>query len=454
MSATPTDASEAARARGAYAWWACAVLCVVYVVCLVDRFLMSIVIVPLKAEMHLTDTQLGLVAGLAFALLYCLAGIPAGRLVDITNRRNLIAGGCTVWTLATAASAFAHDFQALFLCRVVVGIGEAVLVPAALSLLADYFARDKLGRAVGAFQTAVPIGKFVAFAGGGALLQYFTIKGGWASPMGLLDPWRVLFLAAAAPGFLAVALVLTLREPVRRAAFQVAGAAKGVTEKFLPYLRRHRAASLLHGLGWMPAPLLGNVIIAWAPSFYVRQFHLTIFESATLLGVLGLIGGGIGYNAGGLLMDFLNRRGVRGAAACAMAIGLVVSVPAGVLFALSPSLPLSAVGLTVAMIGVSMGGGSPPLAGLQLMTPVFRRGIVTAVAFSSIGLISVGLGPVLTGLLSDHVFHATPDRALGLSIVAIALGCAALGIPAALLARAPVQRASDEAAAREFPASA
>ena len=433
--------------RGAgYAWYACAVLSAVYLVCLVDRFVMSIAIVPLKAQFKLTDTQLGLLTGLAFAALYCLASVPAGRLVDRVNRRNLIAVSCLIWTAATAACAFAKDFPSLLAFRLLVGVGQAAFVPAALSLLAVYFAREQLGRAVGAFQTALPIGKLAAFAGGGAVLQYFASRGGWAGPLGILEPWRALFLLAAAPGFVALALLLTVREP-QRPAEDLAPLVREASQGFMPYLRRHWTAYFLHTAAWTPLSLLGNIMLAWAPSFYVRQHHLTIFEAATLVGVLGLLGGGVGYMLGGGMMDKLDRHGVRGAVPLTMAAALVLIAPATALFALNYGLLGSGIGLGISFALLAMGGGPPGLAGLQLMTPAYRRGIVTAVAFSIVSLLAVGLGPLLIGMLSDQVFSGAQTQALGMAIASVGIACAITGVPLALLARGPVQRAFDEASA-------
>jgi len=138
-----------ANKNGRYAWYVAGLLSLAHLVSFLDRFVMGLVLVPVKLEFGLSDTQLGLLHGTGFVILYTLAALPLGRLADRSNRRNLIIGGIILWSLATAWSGLANSFSTLFAARVGVGFGEAALLPAAMSLLAAYFGREKLGRAVG-----------------------------------------------------------------------------------------------------------------------------------------------------------------------------------------------------------------------------------------------------------------------------------------------------------------
>jgi MFS family permease len=165
---------------GLYAWYVALLLAAAHLISFIDRFLMSLVMEPLKADMSLSDTQLGLLQGTGFVILYTVAAVPLGLLADRLNRRNLIIAGITIWSVATGLCGLASSFGSLFLARLGVGFGEAALVPAAMSLLAAYFPRRQLGRAVSLFTTGASLGKSAALIGGGAVLAALTVSGGLA----------------------------------------------------------------------------------------------------------------------------------------------------------------------------------------------------------------------------------------------------------------------------------
>lgn len=146
LRASAIDPHRAEYETGAYKWYVAGVLCLAHMVAMVDRFVMVLVSEPVRATLHLTDTQLGLLQGTGFSLLYCAFAIPLGAIADATNRRNLIMFGLAVWSVATVMAATATSFESLFMARILVGMGEACLIPAGMSLLATYFAPDNLAR--------------------------------------------------------------------------------------------------------------------------------------------------------------------------------------------------------------------------------------------------------------------------------------------------------------------
>src|SRR5437868_4642377 len=206
----------AAFETGGYKWYVALVLCLAHTVAMIDRFVMVLVSESVRTAMHLTDTQLGLLQGTGFAILYCGFAIPLGCIADATNRRNLILFGLAVWSLATIAAAFATSFETLFLTRIFVGMGEACLIPAGMSLLAAYFAPANLARGTAIFGLGANFGYGFAFLGGGALLAMLLAAGGLQLPgLGLLSPWQGIFVFAGLTAAPVLVLLLFVREPPR-----------------------------------------------------------------------------------------------------------------------------------------------------------------------------------------------------------------------------------------------
>lgn len=199
----------------AAAYWLLAVLTLFYVVSMVDRQVIGLLVPDIKAALAISDLQISLLAGASFAIFYCLAGVPIGWLVDNYSRRMLIAGGVELWALATAACGLAGSFWGLASARVIVGVGEAVLSPAAYSMLGDKFPRRQLGMAIAIFGIGATLGSSLAYAMGGWLLGVLP-KSGIATVFGELDNWQVIFLIAALPAFILAPLLFTIREPKRQ----------------------------------------------------------------------------------------------------------------------------------------------------------------------------------------------------------------------------------------------
>src|ERR1700684_2153557 len=227
MEAIVNSARPSAQGRptsypnAAYAWYVVAVLFAATLLSQLDRQLPALLVRPLKQEFGISDTAFSLVQGYGFAIFYTLAGLPLGRFVDRGNRRNLIVAGLLFWSLATGLFAFAQNYTYLLLARVGVGIGEAVLAPAAYSLIADYIAPSRRGRAMAAYYVSLAIGSGASLLLGGWLLGAIPHEGLQIAGLGQLSSWRAAFLIAALPGApLALLLLLSLREPARH---EVAG---------------------------------------------------------------------------------------------------------------------------------------------------------------------------------------------------------------------------------------
>ena len=193
------------------AWYAVVILTIAYVVSFLDRQLLSLVVQDVKADLDLSDTQVSLLLGFAFALFYTTMGIPIGRLADKKSRRAIIGVGITFWCLMTAACGLAKNYTQLFLARVGVGVGEATLSPSSLSMISDYFPKEKRGKAIGFFNMGVSVGSGIALIVGGQIVAYVANSPPLVLPFfGEIFAWQALFLYVGLPGLIVAALMVTV----------------------------------------------------------------------------------------------------------------------------------------------------------------------------------------------------------------------------------------------------
>jgi predicted MFS family arabinose efflux permease len=284
----PHNAYKTVGARN----YALGLLTVVYAFNFIDRQLLAILQESIKADLLLTDGQLGLLAGFAFAVFYVTAGIPIARFADRSNRRNIVAGSVFLWSFMTAVSGYAQNFTQLLLARVGVGIGEAGGSPPSHSIISDIFPPEKRASAMGFYSTGVNIGILFGFLLGGWLNEYFG--------------WRVAFMVVGAPGILiAVVVRFTLAEPIRGLTEQ-----KVVSDKAPPFLEvvslLWRRRSFRHmALGAALNAFAGYSIASWSASFFIRSHGMSTGELGTWLALIAGLGGAIGVILGGMAADKL-----------------------------------------------------------------------------------------------------------------------------------------------------
>lgn len=442
---TPLRAADELRAAEprafpgrAAAWYAVIVLMVCYTLSFVDRLILTFLVTPLKADLHLTDTQIGLLQGFAFAALYTVLGIPFGLLADRINRRNLIALGVLVWSLMTCLASGARSFVTLGLARTGVGLGEAALAPAAFSMIADLFPRERLSSALSVYSMGVQLGAGLALLVGGLVVQAVTGRPPVTVPLlGTVPAWRLTFLIVGLPGILVAALLLTLREPQRRArAAADATPAPGADSAIHEMLRRWPSTvglTLLMSCQAMSNYAFGN----WAPTFFERLYHWPKAQSGLTLGLLTIVCGCGGLYFGGRLSDRWLREGLAEAPLRVALVGLLGSLVTLVPAMLVPSATL-AVGLLVpAAFFLALPIGCC-YASIQMIFPAPVRGTVSAAMLLVLSLLGMTLGSLLPGLLDDHVFHS--EGALGVSIAITAAGACLGGALASVLTAGPFRR--------------
>jgi MFS family permease len=401
-----------------YARYVVTVLMICYTLSFIDRQILSLLVGPLKRDLGLSDTRIGLLQGFAFALFYTILGLPLGRIVDIWNRRNLVAFGVFFWSLMTAASSVALSFATLFVARMGVGVGEATLTPGAMSLIADYFPKERMGRAMSLYSMGIFIGSGLALIVGGAVVHYTAANPSLVVPfLGAIASWRLTFLIVGVPGIFVAMWVLTVREPVRKNLLLAADgrptrlSIAGVVEEI-----RIRWQSIL---GISSAMIFQSAstfaFMAWAPAFFLRTHQWNPAQTGRALGLITLVFGSAGMYVGGMLADYWMKQGIREAHLRAGVLGGICTlafVPAFLTNSPVPTLCWSSVG--VLGLGIPVGSA---FAGLQLILPNQVRGQVSGLFILIFNLGGQTLGPLAPALLNDYVFHSGAMIGTSLAVV-------------------------------------
>jgi MFS family permease len=408
-----------------YAWTVVALLIATAILSYTDRQVLTLLVDPIRHDLHLSDTGISLLLGSAFAVVYGIAGIPLGYLADRTSRRNLIVCGIVVWSCATLACGLSRSFAQLFIARLFVGLGEAVLSPAAISLISDYFPPARRGTAVGLFLSGIAMGVGTAILIGGAVLR--AVDSGLLSgtPLAHVAPWRVVLLLIGAPGIAWSFVLLLIREPEREPERRQAETPVSLTGPALPSLLTLSPIYIVVGM----ASLIDNAVGAWAPSLLIREFAKDPAQVGIELGILLTIGYGGGVFLGGVLAD---RVGLYGGWRKKLRICLAAAIlilPVCLVVNASSFLPvLLAIAVYFALSGIVTAVG---FSSMLDIVPNRSRGLAIAVSFFLNVAIGAGVGPTTIPLLGRAVFGE--GHRLGPSI-ALTAAAGYLIVIAALLA--------------------
>lgn len=408
MSDTTTPAWSERVGKG-YRIWVLAILLLVYTFNFIDRQILGILAPAIKAELHLSDTQLGLMGGLAFALFYTGLGVPIGWLADRWSRTWIVTIALALWSGFTALCGFAGSFTQLFLCRMGVGFGEAGGVAPSYSLISDYFPPKARARALAAYSFGIPVGGALGVLFGGLIASVIN--------------WRTAFIIVGLAGLLLVPLLrFTVKEPPRPAGHKPAafGAALSRLAK--------KPSFWLISCGAASSSIVGYGLAFWLPSFFLRSFHLTLAQTSLLFAGLQLFGGVFGIWAGGAVADRLSKHGKK-VYVLAPALAFVLTVPffAAAVMATNPwmafllSLPPQA--LSLVWLG-------PVIAAVQHLAPASGRTTASAAFLFINNLIGIGCGTLFFGVISDALTARFGDEALRYAIIC---GLPVYGVAAILL---------------------
>jgi len=438
-----TGGHESPYPRPATAWWGVALFTLGAVLSYTDRQILAVLVDPIRASLHISDTQLSVLQGAAFAVLYSFIGLPLGRIADLVPRRSLLALAIALWSVGTAACGLAHSFDALLGARLLVAIGESALAPAAISLMGDYFPPDRRGTALGVFITGMVVGAGAAIGIGGGLLQLAEAHALRALPLlGALAPWRVVLLVAGMAGAAMALALLTVHEPTGRsfALARLRSRLFGLGD-IAGAFRRHAAvlAPLYAALAFWS--IVDNALLAWAPALLMRRFGWSPRAVGARLGTIAIVAGLLGTPAGGLLSDLVTERwGVRARFPLLLTIaaGGLLGIPVGILG--TPGEALASAGCWILL---SSAIGTIGIATILDILPQESRGFGTStVAFTNI-IVGLGLGPTLVALVTDRVFHDSQAVGEAMScIIAPAVLIAILLYSVAMLRAGPLRVAS------------
>ncbi len=426
---TPDDSPSDARA-----WWTVALLVVLGMIAFLDRQVISLLVGPLKADLHISDTQVSLLQGLAFALLYGLFAIPIGQAVDRYSRRWVIFSGVFAWGLAATASGLSNSFAELLAARIFVGLGEAALAPAAYSIISDLFVRRRLALVLSIYSIGSSVGAGLALVITGILIG--NIGDGLSLPIfGLLRPWQAVLFLTGLPGLLFCFLIFAIPEPRRTAPGSTTGDAADWAAVWR-FLVSRIGFFACHFTGFACMTAIAYATMSWAPSVLNRGYGWPLSRIGFALGVVGVSTSIAGLLLNGALVDRMFARGrpdahLRYFMVAAPAIALCGAAAAAATNAAAYLLLMVPVLMLSNFAGVSA-------AAIQLVTPPALRGRVSAIYLMVIALFGIVTGPFLVAWIGDHVVG--PDhiqRALGIAYALFgAVACMSFA-----LGRAPMRRA-------------
>jgi MFS family permease len=414
--------------QAAYGWrshYTLAVLLFVYTMSFIDRQIMGILIQPIKQEFQVSDTAMGLLSGLTFALFYSVLAIPFGRYADRANRRNFVAYCCAAWSAMTALCGMATGYWTLALARIGVAVGEAGGTAPSLSMIADHYPPERRGRAMGVYWLGPQLGILFGLTLGGWIAQHHG--------------WRTAFLVMSLPGILAALLLrFTTIEP-ERGVWEGAGAPASDPAESLREVVRGLWASKAFVRIMLAGLLMGFTgygIGIWTPSFLMRSHGMTLQSAGAVMGLLGGTAAALGALLSGWLCDTLARRDPRWRMGVPM-LGCLLSVPTGLGFFLMPASDVWHLGSLVVphavgfylLFGVTAVWWTAPVYAVlaELIAPQRRA---TALSVFGLGLTMVGggLGPLVVGLLSDQLATRYGSEALRMALAITTGSCFFLGV--------------------------
>lgn len=404
-----------------YPYYVVACLMLASALSFLDRLVLALLIDPIRADLGLTDSEVSLLAGAAFASCYVAFAFVFGRWVDVRGRRNAVVVGISLWSLATAACGLAGSFGKMFAARAAVGVGEASLNPAAYSMIADYFPPERRGVGMAIYACGASIGGGLAILLGGMVVQWAMTTKPCLPLMCDAAPWQVVFVVVGLPGLLVAALfALTVREPARRYAASES-AVPPTYREIWGHVRGNGSVFALMFGGYALLGVSGYAFAVWGPAYFMRLHALSAAEVGLLFGI-GYGGfGTLGVLLGGVICDRLRRID----APVLVTLGaIMLQAPLFVGAYLSGSATLAMILFIGGMFAASMVAGMQA-AMVQSLSTNRMRGMMAALYGAVVTIAGLGIAPTATALLSDHVFGGPMGIGKALAVTsAVALGLA------------------------------
>jgi MFS family permease len=399
-----------------YAWYVVCVLLLLNVSSFIDRQVLFLLTTAIQADLGLTDTQMSLIQGPAFAFTFAFAVFIVGRLADRRSRTAIIAWGVAFWSAMCTLTGVANTYGQLFATRVGVGAGEAALSPTAATLIADYFPPERLATAMSVFTSGVFFGSGLAYFIGGTVIELVSNQS-WSLPFfGDVRPWQRVFIAVGLPGFLLALLTLTIREPRRNKAREAQPTF--TLGEVMAWFRRHGVAYVTFGVAISLYAVVNFGTAAWFPAYFERVHEWSRGKVGLFMGGATAIFGVIGVIAGGRFADFLKSKGHQASNLQLLMISAVISAMVAFPLFLTKSEPVLLTALVITNIVAAAPFGAAAAA-MQEMSPRAMRGIAASVLVFLLNFIGLTLGPPAVALVTDNIFK-DPTK-VGLSLLLVTL---------------------------------
>lgn len=401
----------------AYAWYVVVLMMCFYVLSFMDRQIIAVMLEPIKADLELTDVQISLIGGISFTIFYSVAGIFIGRLADSLNRPLLIAVGVFIWSMTTAACGLIGKFWQLFILRMGVGLGEAALLPATLSLLTDYFPTKRLATPTSVFLFGAPIGIGLSFAIGGYLYGVATeiaSAPGWEDVIlvGGSAAWKLVLLFLGVVGMLMTMLLVTVREPRNSQqrekhdeSKRVAKVADAATiDEVKEYAGKNRIpiTALYSCMALISLAAYSQGF--WDITFLSRSYDWDPATGSFWYGMVQLFAGLSGMLFGGIAADQLSKRGVQDASVILVLLGAAIATPFSILYPLAATPTMALTLMVFAIFGSNMCFACAASA-VQRLFPIAMLGLAAGVYYFISNAVGIGIGPTLVAALTDYVYE-------------------------------------------------
>ena len=405
---TPASA-EPAWASPRLAWFTLAMIGITTVFGQFDRAVFYLLVTSIKRDLQFTDTQMSLLMGLAYSGAYFMCGLPVARLIDVGPRKYISAAALTTWSLGTTFCALSGTFMQLFFSRMVVGAGESVKGPSAVSMISDLFPREKTPRAFAFYNFCIQGGDALANVVGGLLLGFFAAMGAVTVPLlGTLSDWHLVFIMFGLPGVAwAFVFILLVKEPARHGR-KVKGSVplKDVAHFLFKSPSGKVLVPILVASAILQIESVG--IGSWRPAFYERTYGLTPAQFAPIIGTGNLILVPIGLLLGSWLNERMTRRGRYDTNMRISLWSHILGLPIGLAGPLMPTFELA---LACSFTGLLLTVAAAPaqLAAMQVVTPNELRAQVNALYMVTVGVLGSGVGPLVVALMTDHLFQSEGD---------------------------------------------
>jgi len=430
----------------ASAWVVLGVLIVLYIIALLDRQVMTLLVKPIKHDLHITDTQMGIVQGLALFVFASLAGIVLGWIADEAPRWKhwIVFVGMIIWSLATAACGLAQDFVQLLAGRSMIGFGEAALGPAVAIILSTRFPRAQNSLANGIYFVGSSIGAGLFMPAIGLMIRQFSASGGIELPaVGHLAAWQATFVVVGLPGLAFAFLAFALRDPpdlaIQRAARVAADAATGAST-LVGFMKR-RWVLLVHQIvAYASMTMTSYALIAWVPAHLQRNFNFDPVQVGWVVAASYGLCSACAQIINGNNIDRLYRRGINDAHYRYYTYTTLAGIPIAIFTFTTGNAALCVAGICLTWL--VMQGLGPLIAPIQLFTPLPLRGRIATISSFFTSLAAVGLAPVLIGMMNDELFH--DENKVGWSIAIFMTVMGLIGVAAMTSGRRFLARAIAE----------